>query len=342
MPPQPANQCLTDSSASPTISDESGISRRRALTQGIAFLAVPALLSSAKAAPSKLEGDSPFSLHRKIAFVTGAARGIGRAIAVALAEAGADIVGVDIAAPASPDVVYAHATPEDLKETGRLVEEKGRKFLGVVADTRDLDALKLAVAKAEADLGPISILVADAGIQIFAPILETTDRQWRDVIEINLIGTANTIRAVAPQMVERKNGRIILVASGQGRHGMKDGSAYSASKWGVIGLMKSVALELAEHQITVNTLEPGLVDTPMTRNPIRWNEALKEAGLSSHNNPTEEEVVAARLKSAVIKVPWLKPEDVAPVAVFLASDAARMVTGATYDATGGDSANYTA
>jgi NAD(P)-dependent dehydrogenase (short-subunit alcohol dehydrogenase family) len=105
-----------------------------------------------------------------------------------------------------------------------------------------------------------------------------TDQQWKDVIDVNLTGTANTIPAVILYMIPRKSGRVILVSSGQGRHGMKDGSAYSASKWGIIGLMKSVALELSEYQITVNTLEPGLVDTPMTRNPGRWIEPRKEAG----------------------------------------------------------------
>jgi NAD(P)-dependent dehydrogenase (short-subunit alcohol dehydrogenase family) len=143
-------------------------------------------------------------------------------------------------------------------------------------------------------------------------------------------------------MIEKKYGRIILISSGQGRHGMKDGAAYSASKWGIIGFMKSIALELAEHDITVNTVEPGLVDTAMTRNPGRWKEALKEGGKPVEDNPKEEDVIAARMVVAVQKIPWMQPEDVAPAVVFLATDAAHRITGATYDATAGDSAKYTA
>src|SRR5207237_10066100 len=104
------------------------------------------------------------------------------------------------------------------------------------------------------------------------------DAQWKDIIDVNLTGTANTVRAVVNHMIPRKSGRIIIIASGQGRHGFKDGSAYSASKWAVIGLMKSVAIELGEYQIKVNTVDPGLTDTHMTRNPGRWKEAPKEAG----------------------------------------------------------------
>jgi NAD(P)-dependent dehydrogenase (short-subunit alcohol dehydrogenase family) len=284
-----------------------------------------------------------FSLNGKSAIVTGAARGIGRAIAVALASAGADIMGVDIAGLVSPEVIYPAAYAEELNETGRLVEAEKRRFVAVTADTRDIDALCAAADQANKEFGKIDIVVANAGIQIYSPLSKMTDQQWKDVIDVNLTGSANTLRAVIPYMIPRKSGRIILVSSGQGRHGMKDGSAYSASKWGIIGLMKSVALELGEYQITVNTLEPGLVDTPMTRNPGRWIEALKEAGKQPEGeNPREQDVIAARLPTSVMKIPWMQPADVAPVAVFLASDAAYRITGATYDATAGDSAKYTA
>jgi NAD(P)-dependent dehydrogenase (short-subunit alcohol dehydrogenase family) len=169
-----------------------------------------------------------------------------------------------------------------------------------------------------------------------------SEQDWNDVIHVNLLGTANTMRAVVPLMIPRKTGRIILISSGQGRHGFKNGSAYSASKWGIIGLMKSAALELGEHQITVNTVEPGLVDTPMTRNPGRWKLAMKEAGKPVEGTPTEQEVIEARLPQSVMKIPWMQPDEVAPSVVFLASDAANRVTGSTYDATAGDSAKYTA
>jgi NAD(P)-dependent dehydrogenase (short-subunit alcohol dehydrogenase family) len=223
-----------------------------------------------------------------------------------------------------------------------MIAGTNRRFIPVVADTRDFSALEAAVTRAEKELGPVEILVADAGIQIFTPLAKSTQRQWQDVIDVNLTGTANTIRAVSPHMIKRKKGSIIAIASGQGRHGMKNGAAYSASKWGIIGLVKSVALELGEYHIRVNTIEPGLVDTVMTRNRDRWNEALKLAGKEPQESPKEEDVVKAQLLHATMKIPWLQAEDIAPAAVFLASDASRWVSGATYDVTGGDSANYTA
>jgi NAD(P)-dependent dehydrogenase (short-subunit alcohol dehydrogenase family) len=151
------------------------------------------------------------------------------------------------------------------------------------------------------------------------------------------------VRAFAPALVRRGGGRLILVSSMQGRYGMKNGSAYSASKWGIIGLMKSAALELGKHKITVNTIEPGLIDTPLTRNDRRWSMAVGETITTPPpEHPSEEETIKARLPRAPLGVPWLTPEQVAPVAVFLASDAAAMVTGACYDVTGGDSAHVNA
>ncbi len=327
--------------------DHSGMSRRKMIASTVTGLAGAFVLGNSNLFaqtnnPSTKRSTNSFNLAGKAAMVTGAARGIGRAIALALAEAGADIMAVDICAPVSSGVIYPSATKDDLDETGRQVKAIGRRFIGVVADIRDSAAMKDAAGRMERELGKVDILVADAGIQVYASVAEMTDQQWKDVIDVNLTGTANTVRAVVPHMIPRKYGRIILVASGQGRHGMADGSAYSASKWGMIGLMKSAALELGKYEITVNTLEPGLVDTHMTRNPGRWKEALKEAGKEPKDNPTEEEVIAARLPTAVMKIPWMQPADVAPVAVFLASDAAYRITGATYDATAGDSAKYTA
>ena len=308
-----------------------------------ASLLVP---GSAPAAEPAERGDtSPhinFSLEGKSAIVTGAARGIGRAIAVALAASGADVMGIDIVGEVNDSIDYPAASSDELAETGKLVEQYKHRWIGVHADVRDLPALKAAADRAQKEFGKIDIAVANAAIQIYGPLAETTDKNWNDVINVNLTGSANTIRAVVEHMIPRKSGRIILISSGQGRHGFKNGAAYAASKWGMIGLMKSVALELGEHQITVNTVEPGLVDTPMTRNPGRWKLALKEAGKPAEGKPTEEEVIAARLPQSVMKIPWMQPDEVAPAVVFLASDAANRVTGSTYDATAGDSAKYTA
>ena len=279
-------------------------------------------------------------LKGKVAIITGAARGIGRSIAMAMAANGADIVGIDINTTVSPVVEYIAATSGDLEETGKLVRERGQKFLGITADIRNIGSLKAAAAQAEQAMGHVDIVVANAAIQVFKPLLEMEDSHWHDVIDNNLNGSANTLRAFAPLLVKNGKGRFIFVASMQGRYGTKNGASYSASKWGIIGLMKSAALELGKYKITVNTIEPGLIDTAMTRNDKRWSMAVGETMTTPPpEHPSEEQVTQARLPKTPMGVPWLTPEEVAPVAVFLATDAAGMVTGACYDVNGGDSAH---
>ena len=279
----------------------------------------------------------------KVAVVSGAARGIGRATAVAFAREGADVVGIDICAPVDPRSGVEPSNVNDLNETGHLVETTGRRWLSIVLDQRDLPALRAAAVRAECEFGGIEILFANAGIQSFHPLLDMEDADWHVTIEVNLTGTANAIRAFAPHIVKRGGGRIILTASTQGRHGTKYGAAYAASKWGIIGLMKSAALELGPFDLTVNAVIPGLIDTPLTRHAERYAQVLEDVGRTATGSATDEKeaqkILAARTP---LGVPWIEPEDVAPVVVFLASPAARMVSGATYDVTGGDSAHYTA
>ena len=209
-------------------------------------------------------------------------------------------------------------------------------------DQRDLPALRAAAQDARAAFGRLDILFANAGIQTFKPILDWEDADWRDTIDVNLTGTCNAIRAVAPLMVQNGGGRIILTSSTQGRHGTKYGAAYSASKWGLIGLMKSAALELGEHAITVNAVIPGLIDTPLTRHRQRYAQAVDDLASKQPTEALEAEAKAKLIARSPLGVPWIEPEAIAPVVVFLASDEAYMVSGATYDVTGGDSANYTA
>jgi NAD(P)-dependent dehydrogenase (short-subunit alcohol dehydrogenase family) len=283
-------------------------------------------------------------LDGKLAVVTGAARGIGRAAAVAMAQSGAQVVGIDICETVDPRSGVTPARREDLDETGRLVAAAGGKWRSFVLDQRDLPALRSAAAEIERTSGGAHILFANAGIQAFRPLLEMEDPDWHIQIDVNLTGTANAIRAFAPAMVRRGWGRIIVTTSTQGRHGTMFGAAYSASKWGIIGLMKSAALELGRHGVTVNALVPGLIDTPLTRHEERYAQAIETTGRrpSGDLNRDEETAKEGLQAKSPLGVPWIEPEDIAPVAVFLASDAARMVSGATYDVTGGDSANYTA
>ncbi len=210
-------------------------------------------------------------------------------------------------------------------------------------DQRDLPALRAAAASAKAELGGVDILFANGGIHAFKPILEMEDADWHDQIDINLTGTMNAVRAFAPLLVER-GGRIIVTSSTQGQHGTKNGSAYAASKWGIIGLMKSAAMELGGHGITVNALIPGLIDTPLTRHEDRYAQAIETAGKQPSGDKAEDERTARASLAAKspLGVPWIAPEDVAPMVVFLASDEARMVSGGTFPVTAGDSANMNA
>ena len=281
-------------------------------------------------------------LAGKAAVVTGAARGIGRATAVAFAREGADVMGVDIAGPVSATLEVAPATPEELAETGRMVEAAGTRWRQARLDQRDLPALRAAVEEARAAFGRLDILFANAGIQAFKPILEWQDADWQDTIDVNLTGTCNAIRAVAPHLVRNGGGRIIVTSSTQGRHGTKFGAAYSASKWGIIGLMKSAALELGVHKITVNAVIPGLIDTALTRHRQRYAQAVDDFASVQPTAVLEAEAKTRLGARSPLGVPWIEPEAIAPVVVFLASDEAHMVSGATYDVTGGDSANYTA
>ena len=285
----------------------------------------------------------PALLRGKVAVVTGAARGIGRAIAMDLARNGAKVVAVDIAARVSAKTEYPSSTSEDLDATGKLLQQIGLPHATMIGDIRQINDLRGIADKVEQEFGGIDIVVANAAIQTFKPLLEMDDADWHDTVNNNLNGTANTVRAFAPHLVKRGGGRLILISSMQGKYGTKNGAAYSASKWGIIGLMKSAALELGKHKITVNTIEPGLIDTPLTRNDKRWSMAVGETMTTPPpEHPSEEETIKARLPKVPLGVPWLTPEQVAPVAVFLASDAACMVTGASYDVNGGDSAHVTA
>ena len=254
------------------------------------------------------------------------------------------MIGIDIAAFVSPILDLVPASPEDLAETGRLVEAAGRRWHSIILDQRDIGALRAAAAQIEKDFGGFDILFANAGIQAFKSILEMEDADWHDQIDVNLSGTANVLRAFAPLLVKRGGGRIVITSSTQGQHGTKFGASYSASKWGLIGLMKSAALEFGPHKITVNALIPGLIDTALTRHEDRYAQVIEDAGRAPAHDVARDEATAKAMLAthSPLGVPWIEPEDVAPMVVFLASDAARMVSGASFSVTGGDSAHFVA
>jgi len=290
------------------------------------------------------ERREPGDLAGRVAVVTGAARGIGRHAAVALARRGASVAGIDIAGPVSAILDYSPATWEDLEETGAQVQAAGGGWLAVQADQRDIGAIRAAAELIAREFGGPDIVFANAGIQAFKPLLEMSDADWQDQVDVNLTGTANVIRVFAPLLVRRGGGRIIVTSSTQGQHGTLFGASYSASKWGLIGLMKSAALELGRYGITVNAVIPGLIDTSLTRHEDRYAQAISAAGRRPTGQPQADEATAAQLLagSSPLGVPWIEPADVAPVIAFLASDEARMVSGASFAVTAGDSAHITA
>lgn len=196
--------------------------------------------------------------------MTGAARGQGRAHALRLAKEGADIIAVDICAPVSETVTYPAATVEELEETARLVESVGRKVLTRVVDTRDLDAIKGAVADGIGTFGRLDVLVANAGVLTWGRLWELSEEQWDTVVDVNLGGTWRTVRAAVPAMIEAGNGgSIVIVSSSAGLKATPGNGHYAATKHGLVALTNTLALEAGEYGIRVNSIHPYSVDTPM-------------------------------------------------------------------------------
>jgi SDR family mycofactocin-dependent oxidoreductase len=204
------------------------------------------------------------SLQGKVALVTGAARGQGRAHAIRLAAEGADIIAADICAPASECITYPAATPDDLAEMVRGVEAQGRKVLARSLDVRDDGALRALVADGVEQFGRLDVVVANAGVLSWGRLWELTDEQWNTVIDVNLTGTWRTIRAAVPAMIEAGNGgSIVIVSSSAGVKATPGNGHYAASKYGLVALTNTLALEVGEYGIRVNSIHPYSVDTPM-------------------------------------------------------------------------------
>jgi NAD(P)-dependent dehydrogenase (short-subunit alcohol dehydrogenase family) len=327
------------------MAESAGVHDRRAVLIGAgAIAAAGAATASGAQVPAHPPGAGPIAAGRdtrlsgKVAFVTGAARGIGRAIAVELAANGADVAIFDIAGFVSPASNAKPATIEDLGETRRQIEALGRRCVSIRGDIRKITELRAAHDHVLNELGRIDIVVADAAIQRWKNLVEMEDSDWYDVIDNNVNGTANTVRAFAKTMLAQKSGRFILISSMQGKHGTAGAASYSASKHAIIGLMKSAAEEFGKDGVTVNCILPGLIDTALTRYPERWSHVIGETEDDPPKNPTEAETWNNRAPRVPLRVAWLKPEDVSPMAVFLASDAAAMCSGANFEVTGGDSA----
>jgi len=261
----------------------------------------------------------------KVAFVTGAGRGIGRAYATRLAEEGADVIAVDL--PAGTEIEsarYPMGGGDGLETTREMVEALGRNVVVAHADVRDQATLDAAVALGINTFGHIDIVAANASILVSGdPAWLLDESRWMDCIDIDLTGAWRTIRAVVPSMIEAdRGGAIVFTSSAAGLIASPRVSAYSSAKHGVVGLMRALALELAGYFIRVNSIHPTAVNTEMITNRA----ALRRYRPDLENPSVEDAAEVLRLANA-LPVPWVEPIDVANALLWLVSDEARYVTG---------------
>ncbi|MGE2731305.1 mycofactocin-coupled SDR family oxidoreductase [Mycolicibacterium vaccae] len=264
------------------------------------------------------------ALDGKVAFITGVARGQGRSHALRLAADGAHIIGVDICADIESNG-YAMATRDELDETVAMVEDRGGRMLGSVADVRDFHALKSALDDGVAHFGRLDIVCANAGIATMAfreLSIEEDLQMWTDVLDVNLVGSFHTAKAAIPHLIAGAPGGSIVFTSStaglKGFGGMQGGGlGYAASKHGIVGLMRTLANALAPHSIRVNTVHPTAVNTMMAVNPqmTAFLEQYPDGGPHLQNP---------------MPVSLLEPADISAAIAYLVSDAAKYVTGVTF------------
>jgi SDR family mycofactocin-dependent oxidoreductase len=251
----------------------------------------------------------------KVALVTGAARGQGRADALRLAQEGADVIVVDVCAPL-PSVPYDSATPEDLAETVALIEKTGQRVISGIVDIRDLEKLREITDAAVATLGRLDVIVANAGICVPKPWDQVTPRIYEDTISTNVTGTWNTVMVGAPHLVRAGGGSIIVISSAAGLKVQPFMVPYTTSKFAVRGMAKAFAAELGKYGIRVNSVHPTGVSTPMGTGDMRAELGAAIAGYDR----------LGAMFTNMLPVEGTEPEDVADTVLFLASDESKYIT----------------
>lgn len=260
----------------------------------------------------------------KVAFITGAARGQGRSHAMRLAEEGADIIAIDICGPVSSNPQIEPATPDDLAETADLVKQLNRRIVTAEVDVRDYDAVKAAVDSGVEQLGRLDIICANAGIGNGGQTLDhTSEADWTDMIDVNLSGVWKTVKAAVPHLISQgQGGSIILTSSVGGLKAYPHTGHYIAAKHGVVGLMRTFAVELGQHSIRVNSVHPTNVNTPLF-----MNEGTMKLFRPDLENPGPDDLAVAAQFMHVLPIGWVEPVDISNAVLFLASDESRYVTG---------------
>jgi SDR family mycofactocin-dependent oxidoreductase len=259
----------------------------------------------------------------KVAFITGAARGQGRSHAVRLAQEGADIIAIDIC-EAIPENPYDPATEEDLAETVRQVEALDRRIVAEKADVRDFAQLKAVVDHGVAELGRLDIVSANAGISGSPNKSEDIpDDEWTNMLDINLSGVWRSVKAAIPHLrAGDRGGSIVLTSSDAGLFAYENIAHYVSAKHGVVGLMRTLALELAPDMIRVNSIHPTTVDTDMVQ-----NEQIYRLFRPDLEHPTKQDFADAATQMNALPIPWVESIDISNALLWLASDEARYVTG---------------
>jgi SDR family mycofactocin-dependent oxidoreductase len=271
-------------------------------------------------------GNAGGKLEGKVAFITGAARGQGRAHAVRMAQEGADVIAVDLAGRVAPSVKYDPASRADLDETVRLVEATGHRILASVVDTRDFDGLSKAVADGVAELGRLDVIVANAGIAVPQTWDEITPESWRDVMDVNVTGTWNAVMAGAQKIVDGgRGGSIILISSAAGLKMQPFMVHYTTSKHAVTGMARAFAAELGRHSIRVNSVHPGPVATDMGSGDM-----VAEIGRTMESYPQLGSMLLGFLTMGIAEA-----QDIADAVLWLASDESKFVTAAAIPVDGG-------